>query len=160
MKRWFRVRLEGAENIPEGGCILAGNHLDAGDTFSLPALIGPQVTFPAKKELFEGKGFKRRFVAWFLRAVGQAPIDRAGGRQSAATLGSVEEILAKGGVVAIFPEGTRSPDGHLYKGHTGVARLALTSGKPVLPVGLINTRLVKKPRLSLTTIGILPICCT
>lgn len=143
VKYWFRVRLSGAENIPEGGCILAANHLDAGDTFSLPALVRPKVIFPAKKELFQGKGLKRRVVAWFLTAVGQAPIDRSGGRASAAGLGPVEQVLAEGGVVGIFPEGSRSPDGRLYKGHTGVARLALTSGKPVLPVGVINTRLVR-----------------
>ncbi len=143
VKWWFRVKIEGTEKIPEGGCVLAANHLDAGDTFSLPALIKPTTTFPAKKELFMGKGLKGRVVAWFLTAVGQAPIDRSGGRASVTGLGSVEEKLEASGVVAIFPEGTRSPDGRLYKGHTGVARLALSSGKPVLPVAMINTRLVK-----------------
>lgn len=147
---WFRVEIEGTEKIPAGGCILASNHLDAGDTFALPALIKPMVTFPAKKELFQGKGFKNRLVGWFLRAVGQAPIDRSGGRASAAALGTVERVLLDGGVVAIFPEGTRSPDGRLYKGHTGVARLALTSGHPVLPVGMINTCLVRS-RLGIPT---------
>ena len=142
-KWWLRVKIEGLENIPADGCVLAANHLDAGDTFTLPSLVGPQVTFPAKRELFEGKGFKRRVVAWFLRAVGQAPIDRTGGKTSAAGLGSVAEVLASGGVVGIFPEGTRSPDGRLYKGHTGVARLTLGHRKPVVPVGVINTRLVK-----------------
>ncbi len=141
-KWWLRVEIEGAEKIPAGGCVLAGNHLDAGDTFTLPALIKPPVVFPAKKELFQGKGVKGRLVKWFLRAVGQAPIDRSGGRASAFGLGSVEQHLAQGGVVGIFPEGTRSPDGSLYKGKTGVARLALDSGRPVVPVGLINTRLV------------------
>lgn len=139
---WFRVKIEGTEKIP-AGCVLAANHLDAGDTLSLPAMVKPQMTFPAKKELFLGKGLKGRFVAWFLRAVGQAPIDRSGGRAAASGLGSVENMLADGGVVGIFPEGTRSPDGRLYKGKTGVARLALESGRPVLPVALINTNLVK-----------------
>ncbi|GAA2181898.1 lysophospholipid acyltransferase family protein [Brooklawnia cerclae] len=143
VKWWFRVKLEGVENIPDGGCVLAANHLDAGDTFSLPALIDPPVTFPAKKELFQGKGFKRRVVAWFLRAVGQAPIDRSGGKASASGLGSVEHVLASGGVIGIFPEGTRSPDGRLYRGHTGVARLTLDSGKPVLPVAMVNTHLIR-----------------
>ncbi len=150
VKWWFRVRLTGEENIPAGGCVLAGNHLDAGDTFTLPALITPRVTFPAKRELFEGRGFKRRLVAWFLRAVGQAPIDRSGGRASAAGLGSVEQVLTAGGVVGIFPEGTRSPDGRLYRGHTGVARLTLGLGLPVVPVGMINTRLVRN-RLGIPT---------
>ena len=143
VKWWFRVKIEGTEKIPDGGCVLAANHLDAGDTFSLPSLIKPKVTFPAKKELFMGKSLKGRVVAWFLTAVGQAPIDRSGGRAGVAGLGSVEDVLDAGGVVAIFPEGTRSPDGRLYKGHTGVARLALTSGRPVLPVAMINTRMVK-----------------
>ena len=143
VKWWFRVQIEGTEKLPQGGCLLAGNHLDAGDTFTLPSLIKPKVTFPAKKELFEGKGLKGRAVAWFLRAVGQAPIDRSGGRQSVAGLGSVTDVLLFGGVVGIFPEGTRSPDGRLYKGHTGVARLALASKRPVLPVAMINTKLIK-----------------
>ncbi len=148
--RWFRVKIEGTEKIPTDGCILAANHLDAGDTLSLPAMVKPKMTFPAKKELFMGKSLKGRFVAWFLRAVGQAPIDRSGGRASAASLGSIEDILADGGVIGIFPEGTRSPDGQLYKGKTGVARMALATGKPVLPVGLINTRFVKS-RLGIPT---------
>lgn len=143
VKYWFRVKISGVEKIPSDGCVLAGNHLDAGDTFSLPSLIKPMVTFPAKKELFLGKSLKGRVLAWFLQAVGQAPIDRSGGRAGAVGLGSVTDRLAAGGVVAIFPEGTRSPDGRMYKGHTGVARLALVTGKPVLPVGFINTRLVR-----------------
>lgn len=142
-KWWFKVKLEGHENIPSGGCILAANHLDAGDTIALPAMIDPQMVFPAKKELFMGKGFKGRIVAWFLTLVGQAPIDRSGGKASVGGLGSVETWLAHGEVVGIFPEGTRSPDGRLYQGHTGVARLTLGQHKPVLPVALINTRLVK-----------------
>lgn len=150
VKWWFRVTIEGTEKIPEGGCVLAANHLDAGDTFSLPALIKPTTTFPAKKELFMGKSVKGRVVAWFLTVVGQAPIDRSGGRASVAGLGSVEDKLDAGGVVAIFPEGTRSPDGRMYKGHTGVARLALASGKPVLPVAMINTQMVKS-RLGIPT---------
>lgn len=143
VKYWLRVQISGAEKIPPGGCVLAANHLDAGDTFTLPALIKQQMTFPAKKELFQGRGLKGRALAWFLRAVGQAPIDRSGGRASATGLGSVTDVLAAGGVIGIFPEGTRSPDGRMYKGHTGVARLTLATGKPVLPVGLINTQLVR-----------------
>lgn len=150
---WFRVKIEGHDNIPDGGCILAANHLDAGDTIALPAMVNAQMVFPAKKELFIGKSLRGRIVAWFLTLVGQAPIDRSGGRASVSGLGSVESWLAGGGVVGIFPEGTRSPDGRLYQGHTGVARLALGQHKPVLPVALINTRLVKN-RLGLPTIGV------
>lgn len=143
VKHWFKVEIEGLEKLPANGFILAANHLDAGDTFSLPALVEPMVTFPAKRELFEGKGIKGKFLGWFLRAIGQAPIDRGNSRSSANTLGSIEHVLETGGVVGIFPEGTRSPDGRLYKGKTGVARLAIASGRPVYPVGLINTQLRK-----------------
>lgn len=143
VKWWFRVKIEGVEKIPSGGCILAADHLDAADPVCLPALIEPPVTFPAKNELFKGKGIAGHIVSWFLKAVGQAPMDRSGGRASVAGLDSIQHILDQQGVVGIFPEGTRSPDGQLYKGHTGVARLALTGGKPVVPVGIINTRRVK-----------------
>ncbi len=143
VKYWFRVEITGAEKVPGTGCILAANHLDVGDTFSLPALVRPTVVFPAKRELFEGRTLKGRALARVLRAIGQTPIDRSGGRASASGLGSVEVVLEAGGTVGIFPEGTRSPDGRLYKGKTGVARLALASGKPVLPVGVINTRLMR-----------------
>ena len=136
----FRPWIKGAENIPEGGALLAGNHLSAGDTFLLPALIRRRLTFPAKAELFKGdKGVRSKVVAWFLKAVGQVPMDRSGGRASATGLGPVMQTLADGGLVGIFPEGTRSVDGNLYKGRTGVARLALESGVPVLPVGFVNT---------------------
>lgn len=140
---WFRVKVEGLENIPEDGCILAANHLDAGDVVALPSVVKPQLTFPAKRELFMGKGVGGKIVSWFLKATGQTSIDRSGGRASASALDGIQKILAEGGVVAIFPEGTRSPDGNLYKGHTGVARLALDQDKPVVPVGLVNTRFVR-----------------
>lgn len=140
----FRPWSKGSENIPEGGAILAGNHLSAGDTFLLPALIKRRLTFPAKAELFKGDhGLRSKVVAWFLTAVGQVPMDRSGGRASATGLGPVMQTLADGGFVGIFPEGTRSVDGNLYKGRTGVARLALESGVPVLPVGFVNTEFRK-----------------
>ncbi|CAI9399633.1 lysophospholipid acyltransferase family protein [Aestuariimicrobium sp. T2.26MG-19.2B] len=136
----FRPWIKGDENIPEGGAILAGNHLSAGDTFLLPALIHRRLTFPAKAELFAGdRGVRSKVVAWFLKAVGQVPMDRSGGRASATGLGPVTQTLKDGGLVGIFPEGTRSGDGRLYKGRTGVARLALDGGVPVLPVGFVNT---------------------
>ena len=130
VKWWFRVQIEGTEKLPQGGCLLAGNHLDAGDTFTLPSLIKPKVTFPAKKELFMGKSLKGRVVAWFLTAVGQAPIDRSGGRASVAGLGSVEDVLDAGGVVAIFPEGTRCRDTTLEHMETGCAFIALRAKVP------------------------------
>lgn len=142
----FRPWVEGEENIPEtGGVILAGNHLSAGDTFLLPAMITRQMTFPAKAELFQGRGFKGRILAWFLTGVGQVSMDRSGGRASADGLRPVYEALDNGGVVGIFPEGTRSHDGRLYRGRTGVARLALGARVPVIPVGFFNTEFRRGP---------------
>jgi len=142
----FRPWVEGEENIPAtGGVILAGNHLSAGDTFLLPAMITRQMTFPAKAELFQGRGFKGRILAWFLKGVGQVPMDRSGGRASADGLRPVYEALDDGRVVGIFPEGKRSPDGRLYRGRTGVARLALGGRVPVIPVGFFNTEFRRGP---------------
>ncbi len=142
----FRPRLEGLENVPRHGpLILAGNHLDAGETILIPAMFNRRLTFPAKRELFDGRSPRGRLLAWFLRLVRQVPIDRSGGQASADGMGEVAKVLARGHALAMFPEGTRSPDGRLYKGHTGVARLALQFGVPVVPVGLIDTRLTKGP---------------
>ncbi len=137
----------GAENIPpEGGAILAANHLNAAETILLPASVSRRMTFAAKAELFRGdRGPVSKLVAWFLTAVGQVPMDRSGGSASASGLQPVLAALAAGGLVGIFPEGTRSPDGRLYKGKTGVARLALASGAPVIPVGMVGTETVRGP---------------
>lgn len=142
-KLYFRGRVEGEENIPvSGGVLLASNHVSATDTFLMPALIRRPVTFPAKAELFAGnRGPVSKIVAWFLKAVGQVPLDRSGGRRSLDGLQPILDVLANGGVVGIYPEGTRTPDGKLYKGRTGVARLALAAGVPVVPVAAINTEL-------------------
>lgn len=144
--RWlFRARIEGEENVPEtGGAILASNHIAAGDTFVLPALLRRQVTFPAKAELFLGnRGLGSKIIAWFVKAVGQVPLDRSGGRVSLDGLGPVLKVLSDGGLVGIYPEGTRTPDGRLYKGRTGVARLVLAAGVPVIPVAVANTAVVR-----------------
>lgn len=145
VKFGFRARIEGEENIPAtGGALLASNHLAAGDTFVLPAMMKRQLTFPAKAELFSGKGgFGSKIVAWFLKAVGQVPLDRSGGRVSRDGLAPVLQVLADGGLVGIYPEGTRSPDGRLYKGRTGVAQMALAAGVPVVPVGMHDTQTVR-----------------
>ena len=140
----FRPRVEGAENIPESGpVVLAANHNSSGETLMLPAMVRRQMTFPAKKELFELPGIKGWFVRTFLNLVGQVPMDRSGGRASINALGPIGEVLENGGMVGIFPEGSRSPDGRLYKGHTGVARLALQENVCVVPVALINTQWVR-----------------
>ena len=149
IKYLYRASVEGESNIPAtGGVILASNHIDAGDTVVLPAMIKRQVTFPAKAELFEGnRGVFSKLVAWFLTAVGQVPLDRSGGRASLDGLGPVLKVLEEGGCVGIYPEGTRSPDGRLYKGKTGVARMVLAAGVPVVPVAMKGSQVTRKAGL-------------
>jgi 1-acyl-sn-glycerol-3-phosphate acyltransferase len=132
----FKVRVEGPENVPpQGAAILASNHLSFSDSIFLPLVLRRRITFVAKAEYFEKKK-----TAWFFRAVGQIPIKREGGSASQRALDSATEVLESGGLFGIYPEGTRSPDGCLYKGHTGVARLALKTGAPVLAVAMVGTR--------------------
>lgn len=142
----FRSRIEGLENVPRsGGAILASNHVSAADTLVMPALMRRRVTFPAKAELFAGdRGPVSKVIAWFLRAIGQVPLDRSGGRVSMEGLEPVLKVLTGGGLVGIYPEGTRSPDGRLYKGKTGVARMALAARVPVVPVAMIGSELDRK----------------
>lgn len=146
IKGLWRPWVEGAENIPASGpALVASNHLSAGDTVALPAMIRRRMVFPAKAEAFHGEDLKSRVVAWFLKAVGMHPMERSGGRASAEGLLEVGGVLAHGDLLGIYPEGTRSLDGRLYKGKTGVARLALAAGVPVIPVAMVNTQLHKGP---------------
>ena len=158
VKYLFRAKLAGEENIPAtGGAVIAVNHIGAFETYALPALMRRRLTFPAKAELFAGnRGLASKVVAWFLKGVGQVPLDRSGGRTSLDGLRPVLEVLADGGLVGIFPEGTRSPDGRMYRGKTGVARIALTADVPIVPVAAFSTQTVRgrlgipwvrKPRL-------------
>lgn len=140
----YRPRLVGAEHIPETGpAILVSNHISWADPLVLPAMIRRPLSFPAKSELFVGRGPVMAVVSWFLRNVGQLPMDRSGGRASATSMESVVAVLSRGDLLGIYPEGTRSPDGRLYKGKTGVARLVLSAGVPVVPVGMLNTQFVR-----------------
>lgn len=142
----FRPWMEGEENIPAHGPVLiASNHLSVGETFLIPAMISRTMSFPAKIELFQGKTMPARLLGWFLKTINIRPIDRSGGRVSASDMDAVAAILREGGVLGIFPEGTRSPDGRLYKGKTGVARLVLQTGVPVVPVAMISTDWVPGP---------------
>ncbi|TRY18854.1 1-acyl-sn-glycerol-3-phosphate acyltransferase [Tessaracoccus rhinocerotis] len=145
VKYGFRARIVGAENVPVGGgAILASNHLGAMDSIVVPAMLPRHLTFPAKAELFTGEhGLGSKIVAWFLKAIKMVPMDRGGGRASAESLGAIAKVLAEGEVVAIYPEGTRSPDGRLYKGKTGMARMVLANDVPVIPVGVVGTQKVK-----------------
>ena len=132
----FKVRVEGLDNVPASGpVILASNHVSFSDSIFLPMVLKRRVTFVAKAEYFE-----QRKTAWFFRATGQIPVKRGGGPASARALEAAKEVLDAGDVFAIYPEGTRSPDGRLYKGRTGVARLALDANCPVLAVAMIGTR--------------------
>lgn len=143
----YRTRVVGLENFPKsGGAIMASNHIGALDSLVIPAMMPRPLRFPAKAELFSGKGGPgSKIVAWFLKRVDMVPIDRSGGRASADALGSISDTLAEGHVVAIYPEGTRSPDGRLYKGKTGMARIALQNRVPVIPVGVVGTKSHKGP---------------
>jgi 1-acyl-sn-glycerol-3-phosphate acyltransferase len=147
----WRPKVTGRENVPESGpAIVVCNHTSAVETFIVPAVIPRRLTFPAKAELFaEGGGPAKRLVAWFLTVVGQVPMDRSGGRASAGSMDSVLQVLKNGELLAIFPEGTRSPDGRLYKGKTGVARLVLQARVPVIPVGIRDTRVQRTQRFNL-----------
>jgi 1-acyl-sn-glycerol-3-phosphate acyltransferase len=147
----WRPKVTGKENIPESGpAIVVCNHTSAVETFIVPAMIPRRLTFPAKAELFaEGGGPGKRIVAWFMAAVGQVPMDRSGGRASAGSMDSVLQVLRNGELLAIFPEGTRSPDGRLYKGKTGVARLVLQAKVPVIPVGIRDSVAKRTKRLNI-----------
>jgi 1-acyl-sn-glycerol-3-phosphate acyltransferase len=137
----WRVKVEGRENVPRTGpVILAPNHVTFLDSMFLPLVLRRRVTFVAKAEYFES--WK---TAWFFRAAGQIPMRREGGSASERALAAARDVLRRGGVLGIYPEGTRSPDGRLYKGHTGVARLALGCHVPLVPVGLCGTSEVQKP---------------
>ncbi|WP_426560820.1 lysophospholipid acyltransferase family protein [Angustibacter sp. McL0619] len=136
----FRPWVTGVDNVPtEGPAILASNHLSFSDSIFLPLLLDRKVTFLAKADYFTGRGAKGRATALFFRLADQLPIDRGGGRASEAALNTGMRVLTKGDLLGIYPEGTRSPDGRLYRGKTGVARMALEGGVPVLPVVMVGT---------------------
>ncbi|MGO1435447.1 MAG: lysophospholipid acyltransferase family protein [Canibacter sp.] len=140
LKTIYRPWVEGNENIPKSGpVIIVGNHMSVIDSFFMPLMIDRRVYFLAKSDYFTGKGIGGWFVKNFMLSIGQLPIDRSGGKKSEASLSTGLSILERGEVLGIYPEGTRSPDGSLYRGRTGVARLALESGALVVPIVMINT---------------------
>lgn len=140
LKLLFRPRVEGLEHVPdEGAAILASNHLSFSDSIFLPLVLDRRLTFLAKADYFTGKGVKGRLTAAFFRGAGQLPIDRSGGKASEAALNAGLKVLEGGELLGLYPEGTRSPDSRLYRGRTGVARMALTAGVPVIPVAMIDT---------------------
>ncbi|WP_327291545.1 lysophospholipid acyltransferase family protein [Streptomyces sp. NBC_01198] len=146
LKAAFRPWVEGLEHIPhDGPAILASNHLSFSDSFFLPAVLDRKVTFIAKEEYFTSPGVKGKLTAAFFKGVGQLPVDRSGARGAGeAAVKSGVAVLARGELFGIYPEGTRSPDGRLYRGKPGgLARVALASGAPVIPVAMIDTEKVQ-----------------
>ncbi len=140
LKTIYRPWVKGHENIPaEGGAILASNHLSFSDSIFLPLVIKRKVVFLGKAEYFTGKGPKGAAVRAFMSGVGTIPVYRGGGKASEAALRTGLQVLQGGELLGIYPEGTRSPDGNLYRGKTGVARMAIESGVPVVPIAMIGT---------------------
>ena len=143
IKTVFRPWIVGLENIPKtGGVILASNHLSVIDSIFLPLLIDRRIYFLAKSDYFTGKGLKSWATKHFLLGTGMLPIDRSGGKASEASLNMGLAVVAKGNMLGIYPEGTRSPDGKMYRGRTGVARMILEGHVPVVPVAMIDTEKV------------------
>lgn len=135
-----RPKIEGLENIPTSGpAILASNHLAVVDSLYLALMVPRRLTFLAKSEYFTGRGLKGLFNKFFYTAAGQVPIDRSGGKASEGALVSARRVLEEGKILGLYPEGTRSPDGRLFKGKTGIARIALETGAPVIPVAMVGT---------------------
>lgn len=141
-----RPKVEGLEYVPSSGpAILASNHLAVADSFYLPLVVRRRITFLAKAEYFTGKGIKGRLTAWFYTVAGQVPIDRTNADAAQGALDTAQRLLNDGKLLGMYPEGTRSPDGRLYKGKSGLARLALETGVPVIPVAMIGTDVVNPP---------------
>ncbi len=140
MRAAFLPRVSGLRHVPRvGPVILAANHLAFLDSFVLPLIVPRRVHFLGKHEYFTGAGVKGRATATFFRGVGAIAVDRSGGRAALDALDTSAAVLERGGVFAIHPEGTRSPDGRLYRGRTGAARLAMRTGAPVVPVAILGT---------------------
>jgi 1-acyl-sn-glycerol-3-phosphate acyltransferase len=140
LKLLFRITVEGEENLPaDGAAILAGNHLSFSDSLFMPLMVHRRVAFLAKHEYFIGSGLKGVFSRWFMRSAGMVPIDRSSGSAARDALETGKRLLKGGALLGIYPEGTRSPDGRLHRGKTGVARMSLETGAPVIPAVVIGT---------------------
>jgi 1-acyl-sn-glycerol-3-phosphate acyltransferase len=136
----FRPKVTGLRNVPTvGPVIIASNHLSFSDSIFMPLVVPRKVTFLAKSEYFTSPGFKGFLKKITFHALGQVPVDRSGGSRSEAAIDTGLRVLAEGDCLGIYPEGTRSPDGRLYRGRTGIARLAIESGAVVIPVAMFHT---------------------
>ena len=139
----FRPWVVGRENVPKTGAVIfASNHLSFIDSVFLPLVLDRRISFLAKSDYFTGRGIKGWLTRLFFQGTGQIPIDRSGGKASEASLNTGLRVLAEGKVLGIYPEGTRSPDGRMYRGRTGVARMILEAHVPVVPVAMIDTEKV------------------
>lgn len=147
MKVYNRPVFEGVENIPtDGPALMAGNHLSAADWLFAPLASPRRISYLAKSEYFTTPGLSGAVQRFFFSQTGQVPIDRSGASAAEDSLATARKLLAEGRLVGLFPEGTRSPDARLYRGKTGVARVALETGVPIIPVGVVGTDKVCPPR--------------
>lgn len=154
LRLFFRPRIEGLENVPEtGAAIIAGNHLSFSDHFVMPAILPRRITFLAKAEYFTGPGLKGRLTAAFFRGIGQIPVDRSGGSASQSAIDAALGVLGRGELLGIYPEGTRSHDGRLYRGRTGVAVMALRGNAPVIPCAMLGTFELQPPGRKFPRLG-------
>ncbi len=150
----FRPYVIGVEHVPEDGpAIFASNHLSFSDSIFLPLMVPRRITFLAKVDYFTRPGLKGWLTAGFFRGAGQLPVDRSGGSASEAALRTGLRVLGRGDMLGIYPEGTRSPDGRLYRGKTGVARMALEAKVKVLPVVMIGTEKIQPPGRKMPKLG-------
>ncbi|MUM18639.1 1-acyl-sn-glycerol-3-phosphate acyltransferase [Mycobacterium sp. CBMA271] len=141
-----RPKVEGMEHIPTSGpVILAGNHLAVVDSFYLCLVMRRRVTFLAKSEYFTEPGFKGWLKRSFFSGAGQVPIDRTSADAAQNALSTAKRLLGEGKLLGIYPEGTRSPDGRLFKGKTGLARMAMETGAPVIPIAMVGTDVMNPP---------------
>lgn len=145
LRVWLRPAVSGVSNIPAGPAILVSNHLSFSDSFLLGAVLSRRLTFLAKSAYFTAPGVQGWLMSRFFRGLGQLAIDRDSGRMAKAALDAGVQVLHQGGLLVVYPEGTRSPDGRLYRGRTGVARMALAAGVPVVPVAMMGTERVQPP---------------
>jgi len=154
VKAIFRPWIVGRDNVPaSGAAILASNHLSFADSIFLPLLLDRPMSFLAKSDYFTGRGLKGWATKVFMKGTGQIPIDRSGGKASEASLNTGLQILGRGDLLGIYPEGTRSPDGRLYRGRTGLARMALEAKVPVIPVVMVDTDVIMPIGQSIPNVG-------
>jgi 1-acyl-sn-glycerol-3-phosphate acyltransferase len=150
----WRPWTDGLANIPsDGPAVLASNHLSVADSVFLPILAPREIAFLAKAEYFAGDGLRGRATAAFMRGIRQIPVERGNGRAALSALEIALAVLREGGLFGIYPEGTRSPDGKLHRGHTGIARIVLEAKVPVIPVAMINTDKVQPIGARLPRLG-------